>query len=97
MPKKRITIGIPCYRDVPGETLEDYMRFAYYLGRRYTEYDFYLVVHPGTFKEEGLRYVILPTSPGSSRRFFLWWSEGRAGIFTQTHTHTSDEEVPLGG
>jgi len=32
------------YRDVPFEVLEDYMRFAFYLGRRYTEYDFFLAI-----------------------------------------------------
>src|SRR3989304_5235782 len=42
--KKSICIGIPCYRDVPFEVLEDYMRFAFYLGRRYTEYDFFLAI-----------------------------------------------------
>lgn len=30
----KITIGIPCYDGVSSETLEDYMRFAYNLGRR---------------------------------------------------------------
>jgi len=40
--KPVITIGIPCYGDIPPEVLEDYMRFAYYLGRRYQEYDFAL-------------------------------------------------------
>ena len=35
----RIMIGIPCYRDVAGETLEDYMRLAFHLGRR-TEHDY---------------------------------------------------------
>src|SRR5574343_1885325 len=40
--KGRICIGIPCYGDVPPEVLEDYMRFMYYLGRRYQEWDFIL-------------------------------------------------------
>ena len=40
----RICIGIPCYRDVAGETLSDYMRFAYYCGRRLPEHDFFLAV-----------------------------------------------------
>lgn len=44
MPRKRITIGIPCYQNVCAETLEDYMRFAYALGRRYAEYDFFLAI-----------------------------------------------------
>lgn len=38
----RIMIGIPCYRDVSAETLEDYMRFAYYCGRRLPEHEFLL-------------------------------------------------------
>lgn len=42
--RKRITLGIPCYQGVPGEVLEDYMRFAYALGRRYGEYDFFLAI-----------------------------------------------------
>ena len=43
-----ITIGIPCYQNVPSETLEDYMRFAYYLGRRYTDYEFFLAIKSKT-------------------------------------------------
>jgi hypothetical protein len=46
MPKKRIAIGIPCFGSAPAETLEDYMRFAFYLGRKYPEYDFYLAIKP---------------------------------------------------
>lgn len=42
--KKRITIGIPCFNSVSPETLEDYMRFAFYLGRQYDEYDFSLAI-----------------------------------------------------
>lgn len=42
MAKKSIFIGIPCFDMVPPEVLEDYMRFAYYLGRRYEDYNFYL-------------------------------------------------------
>ena len=44
--KQRIMIGIPCYESVAAQTLEDYMRFAFYLGRRYQEYDFFLFVKP---------------------------------------------------
>jgi len=46
MPKDKpvIVIGIPCYGDVCPEVLQDYMRFAYYLGRRYQEYDFALAI-----------------------------------------------------
>jgi hypothetical protein len=40
----RILIGIPCYQNVSAETLEDYMRFAYYCGRRLPEHEFVLGV-----------------------------------------------------
>jgi hypothetical protein len=39
---KSVFIGIPCFDMVTPEVLEDYMRFAYYLGRRYQDYNFYL-------------------------------------------------------
>lgn len=42
----KVVIGIPCYQDVSNETLEDYMRFAYYLGRRCTDHDFFLAIKP---------------------------------------------------
>jgi SAM-dependent methyltransferase len=42
--KEKILIGIPAYSTVSAETLEDYMRFAYHLGRRYQDYDFFLGV-----------------------------------------------------
>ena len=42
--KSRITIGIPCYQNVSFETLGDYMRFAFHLGRRYQEYEFFLAI-----------------------------------------------------
>jgi hypothetical protein len=44
--KPWITVGIPCYQNAPAETLEDYMRFAYHLGRRMPEYEFALAVKP---------------------------------------------------
>ncbi len=40
--KPRVFIGIPCYGAAPAETLEDYMRFAYHLGRRLPQFDFFL-------------------------------------------------------
>lgn len=40
----KITIGIPCFKGVSAEVLEDYMRFMYHLGRRYQEHDFYLAI-----------------------------------------------------
>lgn len=42
--KSRITIGIPCFQGVTFETLEDYMRFSFHLGRRYPEYEFMLAI-----------------------------------------------------
>ena len=42
--KPIITIGIPCYSTVSAETLDDYMRFSFYLGRRYQDYDFKLAI-----------------------------------------------------
>lgn len=38
----KIFIGIPCYQNVASETLEDYMRFAYYCGRRLPQHEFVL-------------------------------------------------------
>jgi hypothetical protein len=43
---KNVCIGIPCYSSVAHETLEDYMRFAYHLGRRMPEYNFFLAIKP---------------------------------------------------
>lgn len=40
-PRKRIFLGIPCYGDVAPEVLEDFMRFAFHLGRRMPQYDFF--------------------------------------------------------
>ena len=40
----RIVIGVPCYRDVAPEILEDWMRFAYHCGRRMPQYDFCLAI-----------------------------------------------------
>ncbi len=41
---KKICIGIPCFSGVAPEVLEDYMRFAFHLGRRNREYDFLLAI-----------------------------------------------------
>ena len=38
----KILIGILCYESASAETLCDYMRFAYYMGRRMPEHDFFL-------------------------------------------------------
>ena len=40
----KVVIGIPCYGDASAETLEDYMRLAYYCGRRMPQHDFYLAI-----------------------------------------------------
>lgn len=44
----KILIGIPCYQNVSAETLEDYMRFAYYCGRRVPEHEFVLGIKSKT-------------------------------------------------
>ncbi len=38
-----VVIGIPCYQNAPAETLADYMRWAYSLGRR-SKHDYFLGV-----------------------------------------------------
>lgn len=48
----RIMIGIPCYGSAPAETLEDYMRFAFYLGRHVRDYLFFISTIP---KQEQFR------------------------------------------
>lgn len=42
--RKSVCIGIPCFHSVTFETLDDYMRFAYHLGRRCQDYDFFLAI-----------------------------------------------------
>ncbi len=44
----RIMIGIPCYQNVSAETLEDYVRFTYYLGRRMPEHEFLIGIKSKT-------------------------------------------------
>jgi hypothetical protein len=44
----RILIGIPCYQNVSAETLEDYMRLAYYCGRRIPQHEFLLGIKSKT-------------------------------------------------
>lgn len=42
--KPRIVIGVPCYREVAPEILEDWMRFAYHCGRRLPQFDFFVAI-----------------------------------------------------
>jgi 2-polyprenyl-3-methyl-5-hydroxy-6-metoxy-1,4-benzoquinol methylase len=42
--KPTIVIGVPCYREVAPELLEDWMRFAYHCGRRMPGFDFFLAI-----------------------------------------------------
>lgn len=39
-----IVIGVPCYSMVAPELLEDWMRWAFYLGRRMPDYDFQIAI-----------------------------------------------------
>jgi hypothetical protein len=43
----KIMIGIPCYQNAPSETLDDYMRFAFYLGRR-TAHEYFVAIKAKT-------------------------------------------------
>lgn len=43
-PRLRIVIGVPCYGTVAPDVLDDFMAFAYYCGRRLTQYDFFLAI-----------------------------------------------------
>lgn len=40
--RPRVCVGIPCYGDVPPDVLEDYMRFAFHLGRHLPQFNFFL-------------------------------------------------------
>lgn len=42
--RKKVCIGIPCFQGVTFEVLDDYMRFAFHLGRRNQQYDFFLAI-----------------------------------------------------
>ena len=44
--KKKITIGIPAYNGLAPESQLDYLRFAFYLGRFYPEYLFFIAMIP---------------------------------------------------
>jgi hypothetical protein len=44
----RIVIGIPCYQNASSETLEDYMRLAYYCGRRIPQHEFFVAIKSKT-------------------------------------------------
>ena len=41
--KKTIAIGIPCYGSIPHEVFSDYMRMMFNFGRRYPDYNFFLI------------------------------------------------------
>lgn len=58
MSKERVCIGIPCFHSVTHEVLEDYMRFAYHLGRRNTEYDFFLAIKPKTAQHRARNAIV---------------------------------------
>ena len=56
--KKRICIGILAYSGVSAEVLEDYMRFAFYLGRHYQEHDFFLAIKTKTEQFRARNYIV---------------------------------------
>jgi len=65
-------IGIPCFAGVSAETLEDYMRFAYYIGRRYQEYNFVLAIKSKTEQFRARNAIVLEAKKiGADYLFFL--------------------------
>lgn len=54
----RVCIGIPCFHSVTHEVLEDYMRFAYHIGRRNLEYDFMLAIKPKTAQHRARNAIV---------------------------------------
>jgi SAM-dependent methyltransferase len=58
MNKESVCIGIPCFHSVTHEVLEDYMRFAYYLGRRCQGYDFFLAIKPKTAQHRARNAIV---------------------------------------
>ena len=69
--KPIITIGIPCYQNVSAETLEDYMRLAYHLGRRFQEYNFYLAIKSKTEQFRARNAIVTVALQVGSRYLFM--------------------------
>ncbi len=79
-----ITLGIPCYQTASAETLEDYMRLAYYLGRRMPEHDFFLAIKSKTEQFRARNAIVTAALQINSE--FIWmldddhvldWEESR--------------------
>ena len=58
MENDRVCIGIPCFHSVTHEVLEDYMRFAYHLGRRNQGYDFFLAIKPKSAQHRARNAIV---------------------------------------
>jgi len=69
--KPSICIGIPCYGSAPAETLEDYMRFAYHLGRRMINYEFMLAIKP-KFEQFRARNAIVTAAMQMDAKYLLF-------------------------
>jgi len=56
--RKSVMIGVLAYAGCSAETLEDYTRLAFYLGRRCQEYDFFLSVIPKAEQFRGRNNIV---------------------------------------
>lgn len=66
----RVCIGIPAFSTVTAETLEDYMRFAYYCGRRIPEHEFFLAIKSKT-EQFRARNIIVETALQTDCQYIL--------------------------
>ena len=53
-----VVIGIPCFSGVDYRVLEDFMRFSYYLGRRYPEHNFSLAIKGKTAQHRARNAIV---------------------------------------
>jgi len=67
----RITIGIPCFQQVSPETLDDYMRLMYFLGRRLPEHEFFLAIKTKTEQYRARNSIVEAALQVGSD--FLWF------------------------
>ena len=68
--RERIFVGIPCYGSAPAPTLEDFMRMAYYFGRKYPEYEFFLGIIDKT-EQYRARNRIVEAAIGTGAKYLL--------------------------
>lgn len=67
----RIMIGIPCFGSAPAETLEDYMRFAFYLGRNMKDYQFFISTIPKQEQFRARNAIVQAAAQISAKYLFM--------------------------